>query len=113
MSNNSDVNYIMIARQLLQNGKSSEEIVDQLVSLGLEKYSAQNLVDEFIHPEEMKDSVEQWQTIIRIIAVILIAISILLYDKVAKLDPDSILVYLFSALGFVGVGVLVFSFLKR
>lgn len=58
-----EVDYLAIAYSLLRNDKSKQEVIDQLVALGMEEFSAQALLDRLLVPQEMKDSEHGWRMI--------------------------------------------------
>jgi len=108
MSHLSEINYRRIALQLLQTGKSTDEVIAQLVKLDLEEYSARALIHHMF-----VDAKVPWRTPAIIGSTLLIIGSIFLYNAIigetSTANPLASMSIMIRILGF---GLLGYSLYK-
>lgn len=108
MSHLSEINYRRIALQLLQTGKSTDEVIAQLVKLDLEEYSARALIHHMF-----VDTKIPWRTPAIISSALLIIGSILLYNAIiGETSTANPLASVAVAIRILGFAVLGYSLYK-
>ena len=113
MSDTSEINYRQVARQLVQSGKSQNEVIAQLVKLDLEEYSARALLDNMYTPQKSYNMEAHWRTPAIIGSIILIVGSIITYNAIRGVtSPENPLAHLFMAIRILGVGLFVYTIIK-
>ena len=109
MSHN-DIDFQKIARQLLQNGKSKDEVITQLTNLGLEEFSARAMLDRMLSPQDMADSDSQSRLLIGLFLIIGSALSIYIVQATQRHHAYN---YFAVAIGIVGICILAYGYSKR
>ncbi len=108
MSHLSEINYRRIALQLLQTGKSTDEVIAQLVKLDLEEYSARALIHHMF-----ADTKVPWRTPMIIGSTLLIIGSILLYNAIiGETSSANLLASVSVVVRVLGFGLLGYSLYK-
>ena len=103
MSDSPEIDYRRVAQQLLQNDKSKEDVIAQLIKLGLEAHSANALLDQLINrQQDMQDDEGFWRLFAGIAGIILIIIAIVIGFgfmsqgfRVSRFNPSIIVMGLF------------------